>query len=188
MKIAICGSGEGKLDPSINIYAKEIGKEIAKNKCILLTGGCGGLPHEAACGAEEVNGKIIVYSPAINLESHIKDFNFKEYKGTEYQFMPENYKDDKLLSLQVRSLVMVYESNFVIVLGGQVGTMGEFNEAYTFGRNIGVLEKSGGITNKLIPSYLKEIKKSRGSKVIFEPNPNLLVIKMIEMEKNELHR
>ena len=50
MKIAVCGSSNS-LNKEIAKKAFEIGKELAKNSVLILTGAGNGYPYEAAKGA-----------------------------------------------------------------------------------------------------------------------------------------
>jgi len=52
--------------------------------------------------------------------------------------------------------------------------------AYDTGRNIGVLEKSGGITDEAIKVLVRDNKET-GSKIIYDPNPVSLVNRLIEL-------
>ena len=84
-KIGLMGSaGRGiNLPKDLLAKAKEIGREIAKNDCILITGSCMGTPHEAAIGAGEEKGLSIGISPCSNLKEHINS-------PTSYPLSPEN--------------------------------------------------------------------------------------------------
>jgi predicted Rossmann-fold nucleotide-binding protein len=55
LKIGVMGSS-GNLPKSIRRSAFEIGEEIAKHDCILITGATSGLPYEAAKGAKQAKG------------------------------------------------------------------------------------------------------------------------------------
>lgn len=62
--------------------------------------------------------------------------------------------------------------------------MNEFTVAYDLGKNIGVLEGSGGITSEAIKALLKDAYKETGSKVVWESDPVKLVEKLTELRKS----
>jgi len=79
-KIGVFGSAAGKeVDEKLRISARLIGQQIAEAHCILVTGACPGLPHEAALGADDVGGLVLGFSPAMNLADHINNFHFPVY-------------------------------------------------------------------------------------------------------------
>ena len=47
-----------------------MGQEIARRGCVLITGACPGLPHQAVLGAKSVGGTVVGISPALNFEEH----------------------------------------------------------------------------------------------------------------------
>jgi hypothetical protein len=73
-KIGVMGSaGRGKMLPKDLLEkAREIGREIARNDCILITGACMGTPHKAVIGAGEEGGISIGISPSTNIKEHTR--------------------------------------------------------------------------------------------------------------------
>ena len=55
--------------------------------------------------------------------------------------------------------------------------MNEFTNMYDYGRKIGVLEGSGGISDNAIREFTKIITKKTGAEVIFDSDPVALVEK-----------
>ena len=173
MKIAICGASLPPFDKTILKKAYDIGKEIALNKYILRFGGCWGYPYEAAKGAFESNGKVMAISPAKDKEEHINNYKFPTKNFTEIDYTE--------LGIPGRNIPLVVNSDAIIAISGQIGTLNEFTIAFYLKKPIGVLEGSGGITN-----IVKEIAKicSRvGEKdlVIHEKEPKILVKKLSEL-------
>jgi len=172
MKIAISGSGRDKgIDPKIAEKAKELGRELAKQGHILLTGGCGGYPKAAAQGALEENGKVIAYSPAKDEEEHIE----------RYGFTTEDFSQIKYTGLGIpeRNVPLVKDANAIIIIGGQTGTLNEFTLAFHEAKPVGVLKGSGGIT-ELIPK-IAEVCDKIGEKdlVVLSDKPKELVEKLL---------
>lgn len=162
--------------------AREIGRQIAKNKDTLVTGGCPGFPYEAVIGATEFNGKCIAYSPAINSKEHIEKYNLPVKGFTKIDYISKDFihsKNDKIC-YKYRNILSVASVDVAIIISGRIGSMNEFTIAYDLGKLIGVLENSGGITNEAIQILLRDASKNSGAKAIFEKDPVLLIKKLRE--------
>lgn len=185
MKIGVYGSSGGELPDEVRFKAREIGREIARRGHIVITGACPGLPYEAVLGAYEVGGKAIGYSPATDLETHVQRDHFPTKGFTDFVFIPKEYVhvNDPLICKKYRNISSVADCDAAIIINGRTGTMNEFTIAYDLGKNIGVLERSGGITNQAIKVLLRDIGKGRGSKIIYDPEPSSLVKRLIELYK-----
>jgi uncharacterized protein (TIGR00725 family) len=172
MKIAVCGLGSGHYNKDILRKSYEVGREIAKNKIILLTGGCYGYPYEASKGAINEGGVSIAISPAKNLKEIKKKYNYPIKPFTKFEFTG--------LGVPGRNFPLIKKSDAVIIIGGKSGTLVELSIALHDYKPIGVLKGSGGIT-KLIPQ-LAEIctKRNKKQKIIYESNPKSLVNKLIK--------
>ena len=174
MKIAVSGSGRDKgTVPKIAEKAKELGKEIAKQGHILLTGGCGGYPKAAAQGALEAGGKVIAYSPAKDEAEHVERYGFSADIFSEVKYTG--------LGIPERNIPLVKDSNAVIMIGGKAGTLNEFTLAFHEGKAVGVLKGSGGVTD-LIPK-IAEVCDKIGEKdlVVYSDKPKELVKKLISV-------
>jgi len=171
MKIAVCGSGsEG--NPAILEKAKEIGKEIAKSKNILLTGGCAGYPYAAVRGAILENGKVINFSPAKDKEEHVGKYGFPFEDSVEYIFTNKG--------IPGRNIPLVQNADAVIIIGGQIGTLNEFTIAFVLNKKIGILQGSGKL-EELIPSIASVCDKNGESRNIkYGSDVKELVRKIIE--------
>ena len=174
MKIAICGASLPPFDNVILKKSYEIGKEIAVNNHILKLGGCWGYPYEAAKGAFENKGKVIAISPAKNKEEHINKYNFPTNNFTEI-----NYTG---LGIPGRNIPLVIESDAMIVISGQIGTLNEFTIAFYHKKPIGILEGSSGIT-KLVKE-IAEICSRVGEKdkIVYEKEPKMLVRRLSDLK------
>lgn len=177
-KIAVSGSARfGPKMKTVARLAKEIGKEIVRHDCVLITGATTGYPYHAAKGAIEEGGKSIGFSPAASELAHVKSyhlptdaFNTIVYTGFDYAG---------------RNLLMTRSADGMIVVGGRMGTINEFSIAFEDRKPIGVLEGSGG-TADLIKNLLK-IPQTLKPKIVYDKNPKRLVeklIALIEKEKN----
>lgn len=174
MKIAISGVGrDEKTDPEVVKKAKEIGKEIAKQGHIILTGGCHGYPKAAAQGAMEEKGKVIAYSPANDEEEHEERYDFPKDCFSQIKYTG--------LGIPERNFPLVKDADSLIIIGGQTGTLNEFTLAFHEAKPIGVLKGSGGITD-LIPQ-IAEVCNKIGEKdlVVYSDKPKELVEKLMKV-------
>lgn len=170
MNIAICGRALPPFNKGVLKKSYEIGKYIALNNYTLRFGGCWGYPYEAARGAFEHKGKVISVSPAKDRKEHISKYNFPLDNFTEIDYTG--------LGKPGRNLPLVLNSNAIIIIGGQIGTLNEFSIAFHEKKPIGVLKGSGGITN--IIKKIGRICGRGGEKeiVVYEKETKILVRKL----------
>ena len=176
MRIGVMGSASGYIMRNKKSVegAREIGKQIAKNNCILVNGACPGLPDEAAKGSKEEGGETFGISPAISIYSHVT-----KYKS------PIDHYDGFLftgLGLMVRDIINIRSSNGVIILPGGTGTLNEFTVAYDEGKPIGILTDHDGVADH-IDEILKFCHRDITDRMVFSDDPKLLVKKLIEITK-----
>lgn len=175
-KIAVAGAAEiSHCAAEANKISKELGKEIAKQKAIIVTGATTGLPYWAALGAKEAKGFSIGFSPAASEEAHTKSyrlpldcFDVMVYTGFGYSG---------------RNLLMTRAADGVIVVCGRIGTLNEFTVAFETGKPIGVLEGQGG-TADMIREILKKAHKGKMN-VIYDTDPKRLVSNLIKLIKKK---
>jgi hypothetical protein len=170
MKIAVCGSNNAS-DEEIAKKAFEIGKEIANNNSLLLTGAGNGFPYEAAKGAFSNNGRVFGVSPAKNEEEHINTYNFPNDSFTKIEYTN--------LGIPGRNLLLVKEADAIIIINGQIGSLNEFTIAFNDAKIIGILENSGGITD--IIDKIAEICDKKGEKenIVYSSEPKELIALII---------
>ncbi len=179
LKIAVFGSAVGS-KKEIEEKAYEIGKELAKQGCIVISGGCAGLPHAASKGAFENNGKTLAYSRGIDLEDHKNNDIFPSDVFSDYIFIPKDFKyaDNKAICGKYRNVMTCADCDAGIIIGGRIGTLNEFTNLFDMKKVIGALKGSEG-TADLIPQIIKDANK-KGGTVVIEEDPVLLVKKVIE--------
>jgi len=174
----ICVSGAAQTDiccSNIQELAKEVGREIAKEGHILLTGATTGVPYLAACGAKEVGGISIGFSPASSEKEHLKRYKLPIDKFDLICYTGFDYVG--------RNLILTKSADGVIIICGRTGTLNEFTVAFETKTPIGVLEGSGGIAD-LIREILSQGHRPKTS-VIFEKDPKILVQKLVQLIKKE---
>lgn len=175
-KIAVSGAARvNHCCKEIEKLSKEVGRVVARQKCILITGATTGVPYFAALGCQEAGGFNVGFSPATSEAAHLKTyklpldpFNVMIYTGADYVG---------------RNVIMTKAADGVIIICGRMGTLHEFVTAFEIQKPIGVLEGSGGTADKI-----RQITTGpyRGvKKIIFEKNPQKLVKKLIELINKE---
>ena len=175
-KIAVSGAAEvGHCCKEIEKISKEIGKAIARQKCVLVTGATTGVPYFAALGCKEANGFNVGFSPATSEAAHLKTyklpvdpFDVMIYTGADYVG---------------RNVMMTKSVDGVIIVCGRMGTLHEFATAFEIQKPIGVLEGTGGTADKI---KIIATGPYRGvKKIIYEKDPKKLVEKLIQLIKKE---
>ena len=165
------GSAGGEMDAEICARARALGEQIAKNDCIIMTGACPGLPHEAVKGAKENGGLIVGVSPALSLDEHIT-----RYASPYEEYDVLIFTGDGLMGREVES---IRSCDIVAIVGGRSGTLGEFAIAYDEGKLIAVLLDTDGIADH-IEEIVAMIDKDTAAEVIYDADPERLVTRALE--------
>lgn len=171
IKIGVCGASVDLKDEVLK-RSFRLGKAIADNSCVLIMGAGRGYPKEAAKGCFENKGKVIGISPAKDKSEHLDlyGFNLDYFSEVDYTGV----------GIPKRNYNIIEESDAIVIIGGQIGTLNEFTIAYHLGKVIGVLEGSGGVT-PLLPEISKVCNKDdENDKVVFSNDPKLLINKILE--------
>ena len=170
LKIAVCGSGK-ILSEEVAKKAALIGKEIALSGNILLSGGCHGYPNEAAKAAFRNNGKVIAYSPVKDKEEHTTNYQFPINNFSEIIYTGKGIPD--------RNLDLIRNADAIILIDGKVGTFNEFTIAFHYGKKIGVLLGSGGISDLISEIAEKIDKKGEKENIVYEKDGEKLISSLI---------
>ncbi len=176
VRIAVSGSADTSLN-GLDAYekAKEVGREIALQGGIIVTGATTGFPMYAAMGAKDECGFSIGLSPAGNEVEHIELYQ-----------LPIDYMDVVIYSgfgYAGRDLLMIRAADAVIIGPGRIGTLNEFAVAFEDRRPIGILEGSWG-TDELLREVIRQANRPN-DKIIFDSDPKKLVTRLIEMVMND---
>lgn len=175
--VGVMGSAGGDLDERVTSMAFEMGRAIASRRCVLVTGACPGLPHEAVKGARSAGGTVIGISPALNFEEHCIKYR-SPYDG--YDVLV--YTGSGLMGREVEN---IRTCDLVIFMGGRSGTLGEFAIAYDEGKIIGVLQGTGGISDQM-NVIVGLIQKNTGSQVIYSGDPADLLERLLAVYRDKL--
>lgn len=170
-KIVVSGAARmGHCCKNIKELAREVGKEIARNDCILVTGATTGVPYYAALGCNEEGGFNVGFSPASSEIAHIKKyklpmkpFDVMIYTGSDYVG---------------RNMTMTKSADGVIIMCGRIGTLHEFATAFEIQRPIGVFEGTGGTADKIRSIATGPYPGLK--KIFYETNPKRIVQKLIK--------
>ncbi|MFA5932331.1 MAG: hypothetical protein WC793_03070 [Candidatus Paceibacterota bacterium] len=133
IKICVSGAAEtgscgiGALDK-----AKELGREIARQGAVLVTGATTGFPLWTAMGAKEAGGISIGVSPAASEREHVEVYK-----------LPIDYMDLIIYTgfgYAGRDILLTRSSDAVILGCGRIGTIHEFTVAFEDAKPIGIFE------------------------------------------------
>ena len=137
LQIGVMGSWRAELSKESFELAEDIGREIAKANCILLTGGSTGVMEHSMKGCKGANGTTIGIIAS-------SDYRKYEYLG---RFI--DIKINTGMGENGRIPILINSCDGVIAVGGGVGTLTEVANAYHQGKPIVVMEGSGQVSDKI---------------------------------------
>jgi len=161
--------------------AEELGREIARQGGILVTGATTGFPLQAAKGCKEEGGISVGFSPAST-----------EFEHRNIYRLPVDYMDLMVYTgfgYPGRDLFLTRASDAVFIGCGRIGTIHEFTVAYEDNKPIGILE-GDWLMDETIKIILERSNR-RNDKIVFDTNPKNLVEKVLQLvikDKNEINR
>jgi len=178
-KIKIFVSGAAALYPccpKIKELAREVGREIAKQGCILITGATTGVPYYVAQGFKEKKGGISIgFSPAASRKAHVKSYKLPEDQMDLIVYTGFDYVG--------RNLIATKSADGAIIACGRIGTLNEFTIAFETHTPIGVLQETGG-TADFIDDILRQGHRTE-TKIIYSKEPRKLVKELVDHIKKE---
>lgn len=169
--VGVMGSAGGSLPGEVLERVRNLGREVARRGYVLITGACPGLPQEAVKGADEMGGVVVGISPGLNFWEHVT-----KYHSPSHGYDAIIYTGSGLMGREIEN---IRSCDVVVFAGGRSGTLGEFSIAYDEGKVIGVLEKTGGVTDH-IRHIIEIVNKATDSVVCYSPDPVAL---LDELEK-----
>lgn len=184
-KIGVFGSGDGADVNKIKAKATQVGAELANSNCIVITGGCAGLPYAATVAARKLGGEVWGYSHLMNFPQQKKFYPGEDQNiYSKLIFVPKAkiFKNIET-ARKYRNVISTSNCDAGIIVSGRWGTMHEFCSLHDQGKVIGVLTGTAGIADEL-PGLMKKIYKPSKAKVIFDYSPKRLVAKVLR-ELNE---
>lgn len=175
-KIAISGAADTEfMPPDLMEKVTEIGRLIAQNNMVTVTGATTGAPFWAAKGAKLAGGIVVGISPATTKREHVEKYH-----------LPLEYHDLIIYvggGYSERNLIFTRAADAVITVGGRTGTLNEFTDAFEDEKPQGVLLHGGGTTDD-IEKILADAHRGMG-KVVFDSDPKALLEKVMAMVKKE---
>jgi uncharacterized protein (TIGR00725 family) len=174
IKICVSGAAEtGHCGIHALEKAKELGREIARQGAVLVTGATTGFPLWAAMGAKEVGGLSIGFSPAATEKEHVEVYK-----------LPLDYMDLIVYTgfgYPGRDLLLTRSSDAVICGCGRIGTIHEFTIAFEDGKAVGIYEGEWEMGNQL--KEILEKSHRPNDKIVSGEDPKKLVSDVIEVVK-----
>lgn len=172
MKVAVIGSAENPKNKKHIKLCENIGKYLCDKNLQILTGGSSGIPGLIVKNLNKVFNSAIAYSPDRNEKEHnLRHDNLNSEYFTEIKYFK---------GFTNRSLKMIEDSDFVLVVGGRMGTLSEFTIALEEGKKVLVIKGTGGITNHL-EYIIKVAKKEFPNQVFFEKDYKKGIDKLVEI-------
>lgn len=174
IKICVSGAadtghcGIGTLDK-----AQELGREVARQGAVIVTGATTGFPFWAAKGAKEVGGVSVGFSPASSEKEHVETYK-----------LPLDYMDLIVYTgfgYPGRDLLLTRSSDAVMFGCGRIGTIHEFTVAFEDNKVIGVLQGPWEMSEQIKEMIEKGHRPNE--KIIFGDNEKKLVEDVIAMVK-----
>jgi hypothetical protein len=176
IKICVSGAAEtghcglGALDK-----AKELGREIARQGAVLVTGATTGFPLWVAMGVKEEGGVSVGISPAANEREHAEVYK-----------LPLDYMDLIIYTgfgYPGRDLLLTRSADAVICGCGRIGTIHEFTIAFEDGKPIGIFEGPWEMGNEL--KEILEKSNRPNAKIAAGDNPKKLLEDVIALVKKD---
>ena len=176
IKICVSGAAEtGHCGIDALDKSKELGREIARQGAVLVTGATTGFAFWAAMGAKEAGGISIGISPAASEREHVEVYK-----------LPLDYMDLIIYTgfgYPGRDLLLTRSADAVICGCGRIGTIHEFTVAFEDKKPIGIFEGTWEMDDEL-----KEIieKGHRfNEKIAASSDPKKLVEDIIALVKKD---
>lgn len=180
LKIAVIGSSRyDEIDDVHKKIAYDIGKVVADNECILLTGGGKGVSEFAVNGAKDNYGFCIGISPADNYKNHVDLFKNPVDSFDALIFTGFGHKG--------RNVVLIRSCDAVIALDGGIGTLNELTIALDEGKDVGIL-KNPGLTISYFLDFYNKISNQRkfSGTIVIKDRPEELIRALIESSKTHM--
>src|SRR3989339_210413 len=176
IKICVSGAAEtGHCGLGALEKAKELGREIARQGAVLVTGATTGFPLWTAMGLKEVGGISVGISPAASEREHVEVYK-----------LPLDYLDLIIYTgfgYPGRDLLLTRSADAVICGCGRIGTIHEFTIAFEDGKPIGIFEGPWEMGNEL--KEILEKSNRPNAKIAAGDDPKKLLEEVIALVKKD---
>ncbi len=162
VQILIIGHNDNGCTPDHEKIAYEIGYEVAKSNCVLITGGLGGVMKAASHGAHDANGLTVGIIPQddASFANEFCDIVIPSGMG------------------MTRDFLTALSADGVIIVGGGSGTLSEICASYMNKKPIVAIRNTGGAADRFIDGYVDHRKNV---KIIGVDSPKDAVKKILEL-------
>ena len=172
VKVGISGAAEtGHCGVDAYDKALELGREVARQGAMLVTGATTGFPLWVAMGAKQEKGTVVGLSPASNEKEHVEAYN-----------LPLEYHDLIIYTgfgFPGRDLIFTRSSDAMLFGCGRIGTIHEFTIAFEDKKPIGIYEGDWQ-TDEVIRNIITNGHRPN-DRIVFDANPKALVEQIIKM-------
>ena len=189
MKITVYGGTNNKHYSEKEIQAcADLGKFLAQHGFEILTGACGGYPYYVGRGAVQAGGKVIGYTPAVDLKEHLERYKFATDGVTDLVFNKNILPTNSENFLQ-RSMDMTSYSDVVIALGGSWGTFSELLFSFFAKKKIFIVDelKGAGEIFSVVDDFFRKRDNNpdvvNGAEIIHVPDLETLKKMLLQMVK-----
>lgn len=176
IKICVSGAAEtGHCGVNALEKAKELGRELARQGIVLITGATTGFPLWVAMGAKEAGGVSIGFSPAASEKEHVEVYK-----------LPVDYMDLIIYTgfgYPGRDLLLTRSVDGVICGCGRIGTIHEFTVAFEDDKAIGIYEGPWEMGNEL--KEILEKSHRPNNKIVSGDDPKKLIEDIIAVIKRD---
>jgi hypothetical protein len=142
LQILVVGYNSDSCTSKAYDIAYKVGKEIARQGAILVTGGLGGVMEAACRGASEAGGIALGIVPYDESSKANKYCNIVVCSGVGY----------------ARNFITAYSADGAIIVGGGVGTLIEVGVVYMKKKPVVAILGSGGVADHYAGKYLDDRK------------------------------
>jgi uncharacterized protein (TIGR00725 family) len=175
IKIGVLGSASTSITAAglqrVDALAVRLGKKIAAESCVLITGELDGVPGRVVEVHSQYGGLSVGISPAHSAVEHAALYDTPPCPSTVVIYSGFGFKG--------RNVIAVRSADIVIFVCGGIGTLNEWTIAYDEGKVIGLLQGTGGVAD-LAQTLLDTLSmRPTGAVVIADPDPEQLVDRCI---------
>lgn len=138
IQILVIGHNDNGCTPDHEKIAYEIGYEVARSNCVLITGGLGGVMKAASRGAHDANGLTVGIIPQddASFANEFCDIVIPSGMGL------------------TRDFLTALSADGIIIIGGGAGTLSEICAAYMYKKPMVAIRNTGGTADKFIDGYV----------------------------------
>lgn len=176
-KIGVMGSADSSIAPerliAIDDLAVRLGRTIASEGCILITGELNGIPGRVVEANRESGGWSVGISPAQSEQDHYERFDRPKIASSAVVYTGFGYKG--------RNVVAIRSCDIAIFVSGGLGTLDELANAYDEGKVVGLLTGTGGIADEATEILSKLKLRKTGAVVVENSEPEQLVLECLKV-------